>query len=127
VGDKLSNVLQEDEAWSHVSNDLGDRRPEPAVISNSLLPTRSREGLAWESGSDQIHLVAPRSAVEGCEIVPHRRRIQSRFFHPCHENGRRVGVPLTTTHGSYVESVGSAQLPEGKLEASEPVAEAEGM
>jgi hypothetical protein len=53
--------------------------------------------LAWNPASDEIHCPTPRSAVEGCEIVPDRSAIQGRFFHPRHEDGRGKGVPLDVT------------------------------
>lgn len=49
---------------------------------------------------DDIHEAAPRSAVEGGNVVPDRRAIQGRVFHPCHERGRCVGFPLDVTHSS---------------------------
>lgn len=92
------DVLQEAVAGSNVTDDPGDFGPEPAVIVSSGALSGGAEGLAGETGSDEIHLAAPRSAVEGFEIVPHRSLIQSRFSHPRHESCRRVGVPLNTTH-----------------------------
>jgi hypothetical protein len=35
---ELWDVLQPHESRSHVSNDLGDRRPEPTIVLNTLLP-----------------------------------------------------------------------------------------
>ena len=120
---KSGDVLQEHESRSHVTDDPSDGRPEPPVIVNTFSLTGSRERLARETGSDDIHAAAPRCAVEGFEIVPDRCLIQPRFFHPGHENGRCVAVPLNTSHGSYVNTSGS----EAEFEASVSVAEAEGM
>jgi hypothetical protein len=120
VLNKSGDVLQEHESRSHVTNDPSNGRPEPPVIFNTFSLTGSRERLAWESRSDEIHASTPRCAVEGREIVPDRSLIQSLFFHPSHENGRCVAVPLNTSHGSY------PVLSESKLEASVSIAEAEG-
>ncbi len=51
---------------------------------------------------DDIHASTPRFAVEGGNIVPDRRAIQGLVFHPCHESGRRIGVPLDVTDSSIV-------------------------
>lgn len=120
VSNKLGDVLQHDEARSHVTDDPSDGRPEPPVIVNAA-PLASRgERLARETGSDEIHSSTPRCAIKGREIVPNRAAIQPRRFHPFHENGRCVAVPLNTSHGRYSE------LAQGKLEASVSVAEIEG-
>jgi hypothetical protein len=120
VLNKSGDVLQEHASRSHVTDDPSNGRPEPPVIVNSTALTCSGERLARESRSDEIHASTPRCAIEGCEIVPDRSAIQSLFFHPGHENGRRVGVPLNTSHGSY------SVLAQGKLEASVAVTETEG-
>jgi hypothetical protein len=111
---KLGDVLQEDEARSHVSDDPGDVGPEPSlVIDTSTLP-RLREGLAGEAGSDEIHASTPRRTVEGGEVGPDRSAIQDLVCHPRHESGRCVGVPLNVSHGSG----GDAGEPESELEPS---------
>lgn len=47
-----------------------------------------------------MNAAAPRSAVEGLEIVPERRAIQGLVCHPRHEVGRRTAVPLDITDSS---------------------------
>lgn len=101
VTDESPNVFQEDVAGSNLTKYPGDLRPEPTVIVSSAPPAGEREGLAGEAGSDEIHSSMPRVTVEGADIIPDRRLIQSRLFHPRHEDGRCVGVPLNTTNGSY--------------------------
>ena len=61
---------------------------------------RDGERLARIASSDDVHRAAPRAAVEGGNVVPDRRRIQGRVFHPRHEDGRGVGVPLDMTHSA---------------------------
>lgn len=111
---KSGDVLQEDVARSHVSNDPGNVWPDPSLIIDTSTGSRLTERLARETGSDEIHSAAPRSAVEGREIVPNRRSIQGLVFHPRHESGRRVGVPLNVTNGAGSEPC----EPSGKLETS---------
>ncbi|GGB54971.1 hypothetical protein GCM10011316_28820 [Roseibium aquae] len=47
-----------------------------------------------------MNLATPRAAVEGPDIVPHRRVIQGLVFHPGHEGRRRTAFPLDITHSS---------------------------
>ena len=111
---KSGDVLQEDVARSHVSDDPGNVWPDPSLVIDTSTFAGGAEWLAGETGSDEIHSAAPRSAVEGREIVPNRRSIQGLVFHPRHESGRRVGVPLNVTNGAGSEPC----EPSGKLETS---------
>lgn len=97
VGNNGRNVLQEHEARSHIANDSLDGGPEPAVVGEPPSLPGEAERLARESRNDEIHDSTPRAAIEGVKVVPDRSEIQGRFFHPCHESGRSVGVPLDMT------------------------------
>jgi hypothetical protein len=119
VSNKLWDVLQENVSGLNVTDDPGDFRPEPPVIVNSTFLTGSGEGLAGETGSDEIHSATPRFSVERGEVRPDRSLIQPLFFHPRHEYGRCVGVPLNVTHGS-------GDVSEGELESSVAGAEVKG-
>ena len=46
-----------------------------------------------------MNATAPRSTVEGSEIVPDSRLIQGLVCHPRHESGRCVTFPLNESHG----------------------------
>lgn len=94
----MRNVLQEDEGRLAFRNDAGDVRPEVPRVGRALALPRERERLARITRKEDVHAAAPPSAVEACNIVPDRSRIQDRVFHPGHENGRRVGFPLDVTH-----------------------------
>lgn len=119
---KSGHVLQDDVSGSHVSDDSSDIGPYPPFVVESAPLAGGAERLAGETGSDDIHSSTPRSAVEGAQIVPDRRLIQGRLFHPCHESGRRVGVPLNVTHSSGGDSGESRD----ELEQSDAGAEVEG-
>lgn len=119
VSDELGDVLQEHVSRSHIGDDPGDTGPEPSVIVNTTFLSGGRERLAGEAGSDEIHPSTPCCAVEGCEIVPDRRPIHGLVFHPRHESGRCVGVPLNVSHGSAINPG------EGEPEAHPSVAGAE--
>ncbi len=104
------NVFTEDEGGFDFANDSGKFRPEVARVTCSETLAGVTEWLARVAARYEIHNAAPRSAIEGFEIVPDRRSIQGLVFHPRHESGRCVGFPLNVSHGS----VG---VPEGKLES----------
>jgi hypothetical protein len=118
-GVEVRDVLQEDEARSHVSDDPGDVGPEPSGIVNSTAQTGSGPRLAREPCADEIHGPSPRAAVEGLEIVPDRRSIQGLIFHPRHESGRCVGVPFNVTYGPHVEAGESVSEAESVVSGAE--------
>lgn len=96
----MGDILEEHEGRLDLADDAGDMRPEvPRVICAPAL-ARDRERLARIARSDDVHRAAPRAAVEGGNVVPDRRAIQGRVFHPRHEDGRGVGVPLDVTHST---------------------------
>lgn len=85
-----------------------DLRPKVSrVVSATPLP-REGEWLAGVAGSDDMNAAAPRSAVEGSQIVPYRRFSQGRVCHPRHESGRCMGFPLDVTH-SAISGLGDVQ------------------
>jgi hypothetical protein len=96
----MGDVFEEDEGRFDLSNDPRDVGPEvPRVIR---APAFARDGkrLARISRSDDVHRAAPISAIEGSNVVPDRRRIQGRLFHPGHEDGRGVGFPFDMAHST---------------------------
>jgi hypothetical protein len=111
------NILEEDEGRLDFNADAFDVRPEPSLIGNSASSSGLAPRLAWESGSDDIHLAAPCSAIERFEIVPYRSRIQGRFRHPRHEYGRGESIAFNVTHGSIAGSQGAL---ESEVESSDP-------
>ena len=96
----MGDILEKDEGRLGLADDPGDMRPEvPRVVRTPAL-ARDGERLARIARSDDVHRAAPRAAVEGGNVVPDRRPIQGRVFHPRHEDGRGVGVPLDMTHSA---------------------------
>lgn len=47
-----------------------------------------------------MNAAAPRSSVEGADVIPDRRRSQGLVNHPRHENGRGECVSLDKTNSS---------------------------
>jgi hypothetical protein len=94
------DVLAEDNSRPHFLDDAQDLVDEESVVVGALSLASGAVRLARVARSEDIHASAPRQAVEGCEIVPDRCRIQGRVFHPRHERGRRTGFPLDVTHSS---------------------------
>ncbi len=107
----MGDIFEEDEGRFDFADDAGDMGPEVAGIVRAPALARHAERLARISGSDDIHRAAPWAAVEAGNIVPERRWIQGRIFHPRHEHGRREGVPLDVTHSSIAgDGEGDSQL-----------------
>lgn len=94
------DVLDEDPLRLALARDAGDVGPEVARVFRSALVPAGAEGLAGVARRDEIHRATPRPAVEGGKVIPDRRLIQGRVFHPGHEGGRREGVPLNEANGS---------------------------
>lgn len=118
-----ADVFKEAEAWLNLGDDAGDVRPEVAGVFVAELFSGDGERLARISAMDDIHDAAPRSAVESGKIVPDRRTIQGRVFHPRHERCRRIGFPLNVTHSS-ISGVGDMEF-EVKTASSGAEGEAE--
>ncbi len=96
----MGDILEEDEGRLDLVDDPRDMRPEVARVVGTPALARDRERLARISRSNDVHRTAPRAAVEAGNIVPDRRWIQGRLFHPCHEDGRGVGFPFDMAHSS---------------------------
>lgn len=96
----MGDVLEEDEGRLDLADDAGDMRPEVPRVVRAPALARDGERLARIARSDDVHRAAPRAAVEGCNIVPDRRAIQGRVFHPRHESGCGVGFPLNMAHST---------------------------
>jgi hypothetical protein len=83
----MSDILEEHEGWLDLADDAGDVGPEVTRVIRAPALARDGERLARIARSDDVHRAAPRAAVEGSNIVPDRRAIQGRVFHPRHESG----------------------------------------
>jgi len=96
----MGDVLEEDEERFGFADDPGNVRPEVARVVRAPALARDGERLTRIARSDDVHRTAPRAAVEGSNVVPDRCAIQGRVFHPRHEDGRGVGIPLDVTHSA---------------------------
>jgi hypothetical protein len=114
---KSGHVLQEDVAGSNLAKHTGDIGPDPALVRGAAALAGMRERLAREPRRDEIHDATPRSAVEGGKVVPDRSRIQGRWLHPRHEDGRSEGFPFDVTHTAVVITKGEM---ESEFEAADP-------
>lgn len=115
------DVFEETPLGPGFPHDTGDLGPEVAGIVLALAVPCKRERLARITGRDDMNAAAPRSAVEGSQIVPDRSRRQGRIRHPGHEHRRGKGVPLDETHSS-VSGFGEVKA---EIEASDAGAKAE--
>ena len=96
----MGDILEEDEGRFDFSDNPGDMRPEVARIVGTPAFARDGERLARIARSDDVHRAAPRSAVEGSNIVPDNSLIQGRVFHPRHESGCGEGFPFDMAHST---------------------------
>jgi len=96
----MGDILEEDEGRFDLTNNPRDMRPEVAWIVGAEPFACDRERLARISRSDDVHRPAPRAAVEAGNVVPDRRAIQGRVFHPRHESGCGEGFPFDMAHSS---------------------------
>lgn len=96
----MGDVLEEHEGRLDLADDAGDMRPEVARIVGTPELARDRERLARIARSDDVHRAAPRAAIEGSNVVPERRAIQGRIFHPRHESGCGEGFPFDMAHST---------------------------
>jgi len=117
----MGDILEEDEGRFSLSDDAGDMGPEVARVVRALALAGDAERLARIARSEDVHRSTPRAAVEGGNVVPHRRLRQGRVFHPRHEDGRGVSVPFDMTHSS-ISGAGDVQA---EFETAGPGAERE--
>lgn len=103
-----ADVLEEQPLGADLDENAPDVGPHVPVVSGAEPLACGAEGLARVASRDAIHCATPASAVEGGNVVPDRRPIQARVFHPGHERGRSVGFPLNETH-SAVAGLGDVE------------------
>ncbi len=96
----MGDILEEDEGWLDLADDAGDMGPEVARVVRTPALARDGERLARIARSDDVHRAAPWAAVETGNIVPDRRVIQGRVFHPRQESGSSEGFPFDMAHSS---------------------------
>lgn len=96
----MGDIFEEDEGWLGLGDDAGNMRPEVARIVGTTALAGDGERLARIARSDDVHRAAPRAAVETGNLVPDRRAIQGRVFHPRHESGCGEGFPFDMAHSS---------------------------
>jgi hypothetical protein len=96
----MGDILEEDEGRLDLTDDAGDMRPEVARVDRPPALACHRERLARIASSDDVHRAAPRAAVERGNVVPDRRAIQGRVFHPRHESGCGEGFPFDMAHST---------------------------
>jgi hypothetical protein len=96
----MGDILKKDEGRLDFADDTGDMRPKVTRIVRAAALARDGERLARIARSDDIHRAAPRSAIEGSNVVPYRSLIQGRVFHPRHESGCGEGFPFDMAHST---------------------------
>jgi hypothetical protein len=116
------DVFDEHERDSTLPDDPGDIGPNPALVLGASALPGDAPGLTGKSRSDEIHHSTPASSVERGEVIPNRRAAQGLVFHPRHEIGRGIGVPLDVANGA---SPSSGRQAEAKFQSSDTGAESQ--
>ncbi|HEX9640771.1 MAG TPA: hypothetical protein VGB13_05610 [Candidatus Krumholzibacteria bacterium] len=96
------DVLEEDSCGLAVADDPGDLGPDSALVGVSASLAGEAVGLAREARSDEIHDATPRLAIEGSEIRPDRRMIQSTRFALRDQDVDAESFPLHVTDRAKV-------------------------
>lgn len=96
------DVLKEGPLGLDLVENARDLRPEMSGITCPSALTGDAEGLAGIAGREQMNAVAPWAAIEGSKVTPDSSLSQGLVFHPGHESGRCMGLPLDVTHSPVV-------------------------
>ena len=96
----MGDIFEEDEGRFDFADDAGDMRPEVARVCRPLALACDAKWLARIPRCNDVHRATPRAAIEGSNVVPDRRVIQGRVFHPRHESGCGEGLPFDMAHSS---------------------------
>ncbi len=96
----MGDILKKDEGRLDLADDAGDMRPEVTRIVHAAALARDGKWLARIARREDIHRATPWFAVEAGNIVPDRRAIQGRIFHPRHDNGCGEGFPFDMAHST---------------------------
>ena len=96
----MGDILKKDEGRLDLADDAGDMRPEVTRIVRAPALARDGEWLARIARRQDIHRATPWFTIEAGNVVPARRAIQGRVFHPRHDNGCGEGFPFDIAHST---------------------------
>ncbi|MEQ1499419.1 MAG: hypothetical protein ABL914_12250 [Novosphingobium sp.] len=102
------DVFGKDCPGPHFADDPRNLGPQVPGIGLAAALSGQAERLAGIAGREDMNAAAPRAAIKGFEIVPNRRWLQGRVFHPGHESGRSMGFALDETN-SPISGLGDAE------------------
>ena len=95
------DVFHKHDCGSYFAYDAEHFKPQPASATFDASTFASHaEVLAWEAASDNIHISAPGSPVEGSNIVPHGSIIELSVAHVPLEDFDAVWLILNIADGS---------------------------
>lgn len=115
------DVFAEEKSGLALAHDPRDVRPEVAVVVFSFALPGKAERLARVARKDEVHEATPRCTIEGGEVRPDRRLIQTPFFHSRDQVRGAKGFPLDVTDGSC----GGTGEPDSEVEPSDSGTEGE--
>ena len=118
-GEHAADVLEEEEPGAGLDEDAPRGAPQVALVGRAEPLSGEAVRLARYAANDAVHAAAPRAAVEGSGIAPHRRRSQEARLHRRDQMSDGEGFPL---HHADAASTWACQL-EAEIEASPSRAE----
>ena len=106
------DILKKHEFGLRRRNEARDCGPKMPGVVLAPAPSGEAEGLAGvscgdEQRSEALKVAKDFIAAQGSNVIPDRRAIQGRVFHPRHESGRCVAFAFTVQHSS---SAGDGEL-----------------
>jgi len=105
---------------------MSKKSPDRAAVKAGT-PAGEPEVLARESRNEEIHSAAPRSAIEGEQVRPDRRRIKGSRFHKRDKLSGGWSFPFHVKNGSVLDSKKSECGAEAFPEHADAGAEFDGM
>ena len=93
------DVFEEHPLGVDLSDDAGNIGPEVARIFDPFALSRLGKRLTWVSGEDGVNDSAPRSAVEGFDVIPDRGGMQVSGALSCDKGVSGVFLPLDVGGG----------------------------
>ena len=117
------NVFDIDPSRFSLPNDPGVLEEESGAVAafDPFALSGHGEVLAREPASDSIHKPAPRLAVEGSDVRPHRRVVESLVCNARRQNAGRLNFPLDVADAASVRQSKS----DGELKTSGSAEEAD--
>ena len=121
VREEGRDVFDEHRRRLALTNNANELGPQGALVVVSLALSGEAVGLARQAGEHEVDSPAPRGCVEGAEVVPHGRVVESSALHGALEHSDAERLALDVADGSS-----GSDLTQGVVDRSDSGAQAEG-